>query len=240
MIFHANILELRQFYSSKLGCLVRRDLSRAVLRHFAKIPHDKNIVGFGFAVPYLRQYMSCGCVLPVMFSHLGGMYWPSGEVNHTIIAHENALPFDDEKLDYILMVHAIEHSLHINNLMCELSRCLKPNGKALIVAPNRRGLWQFRADNPFGAGNSFHATQLKHRAELAGLSVVKTSSALFYPPTNNRFIQKAALFLEYLGLLLFPNLGGVILIELEKQIYAAIPEMKKNPLNVGKIAMVKP
>jgi SAM-dependent methyltransferase len=240
MIFNINIIELRQFYASKLGKLVRRDLSRAIMRHFHNLPTHKTMAGLGFAVPYLRQYLHYNAsIIPVMFSHMGGMYWPSDEANSTVLAHENTLPFDDEKLDYVLLIHALEHSLHINNLMIEVARCLKPNGRALIIAPNRRGLWQFRSDNPFGSGNSFHEAQLKHRAELAGLSLVKTSSALFYPPSNNRFIQKIALLWEYAGLLLFPNLGGVVLMEFEKHIYAAITEPKKAHPFASKIA-IKP
>ncbi len=233
MIFQANIIELRQFYSSELGQLLRRDIGRSIKNHWDNVADGSKIAGLGFAVPYLRPYLHRKIdVIAVMFSHLGAMYWPSGEENHSIVAHENSLPFEDNQLDYILLAHGAEHSLHLNNLLAEVFRCLKPNGKLLIIAPNRHGWWQVRTDNPFGVGSAFHAVQLRHRAELAGFTFVKQSSALFYPPTKSCIMQKLSIWIEYLGLMLAPNWGGGLLIGFEKQIYSGIAVAKKSPFGL--------
>jgi SAM-dependent methyltransferase len=232
MIFQASIVDLRQFYSAPLGRLLRRDLGRAIHHHFGNIPKGKKLAGLGFAVPHLRLNDDAN-IIAVMFAHLGAMYWPADGLNHSVLAHEGSLPFDDDAMDYMLLTHAVEHSLHLNNLLSEVFRCLKPNGKVLLVAPNRRGWWQLHTDNPFGVGNAFHAVQLRHRGELAGLSFVKQSSALFYPPSTKRFVQKISLWLEYLGLMIAPNWGGVLLLEFEKQLYEAIPEVKKVHFHAG-------
>jgi SAM-dependent methyltransferase len=228
MIFQPTMVELRQFYSSELGAMLRRDVGRALAKYINPLPPNSHIVGLGFAVPYLRPYVEKNHhVISLMFSHIGAMYWPADSKNHSILCHESALPLDDECVDIMLLCHAIEHSLHVNTLLSEVHRCLKPRGKALLIVPNRRGLWSARSNNPFGVGHPYHAAQLRHRAELAGLTVSRTSTALFYSPSNARLVLRASLLLEYMGLILAPTWGSVLVMELEKQLYAAIPEPKK-------------
>ncbi len=240
MIFQPNIVELRQFYSSELGRLLRRDIGRGINNHWGHIPDGSKIAGLGFAVPYLHPYLQRNLdICAVMFAHLGAMYWPTGELNHSMVAHESGLPFEDDTMDYVLLAHGAEHSLHLNSLLSEAFRCLKPSGKLLIIAPNRHGWWQVRTDNPFGVGSSFHGVQLRHRAELAGLTFVKQSSALFYPPARGCVMRKLSIWIEYMGLMIAPNWGGALLVEFEKQLYAGIPVAKKH-LFMGGCSSLQP
>jgi SAM-dependent methyltransferase len=45
------------------------------------------------------------------------------------------LPFEDEKFDTILMTEVLEHISNPNQLMSEISRLLKPEGKTIITVP---------------------------------------------------------------------------------------------------------
>jgi SAM-dependent methyltransferase len=231
MIFQPTMVELRQFYSSELGMALRRDVGRAIAKHVASLSPSSTVVGLGFAAPYLRPYIEKKHhVISAMFSHIGAMYWPADGQNHSILCHESMLPFADETVDLMVLCHAVEHSIHVNNMLSEVYRCLKPRGKAVLIVPHRRGLWSARSNNPLGVGHPYHAAQLRHRAELAGLTVSRTSTALFYSPSHARLLLKTSLILEYLGLILAPMLGSVLIIETEKQLYAAIPEPKKQPV----------
>lgn len=228
------MVELRQFYSSELGAVLRRDVGRALAKYIGVLPPASTIVGLGFAAPHLRPYLKKNHhVISVMFSHIGAMYWPADGQNHSVLCHESALPFDDERVDVMVLCHAVEHSLHVNTMLAEVYRCLKPRGKALLIVPNRRGLWSARSNNPFGVGHPYHAAQLRHRVELAGLTVCRTSTALFYSPSNARLLLKSSLLLEYMGLMLAPTWGSVLVMEVEKQLYAAIPEPKKMQLGTS-------
>jgi SAM-dependent methyltransferase len=229
MLLSADVVSLREFYASSLGECVRRDLSRAISRHWgSEAQTATSLVGLGFAPPYLRPFLSStASVLSVMFPHMGGMYWPVDSSNHTVLAQEAELPLYDQSVQRLLLVHALEHSPHLTTLMSEVFRVLVPGGRALMVVPNRRGLWSRTTNNPFGFGHPYHSTQLRHRAELAGLSWIKMSTSLFYPPSSSRLLLKTSRWIECAGELCLPLMGGVVLVEVEKQLYASIPEPAK-------------
>ncbi len=229
-MLHPDVVELRRFYSSPLGVCVRRDLGAAILRYWHDAD-DVTLAGLGFSLPYLRQFLEpARHVVPVMFPHLGAMYWPADISNHAILATENALPFQDHTIGRLLVCHCAEHSHHFTTLMQEIYRVLLPGGRALFVVPNRRGLWSSRHQNPFGSGHPYTVLQMRHRAELAGLTFIRSTGALFYPPSNWRLVTRLSGWIEAIGRVLAPQLGGALLVEVEKQLYASIPDPVKKPV----------
>jgi SAM-dependent methyltransferase len=226
MLLNPDVVSLREFYASPLGLCVRRDLGAAIARHWPEAElANTSIAGIGFALPYLRQFIPIAAqVVSVMFPHLGAMYWPVDISNHTILGNEAELPFQDNSIGRILVCHCIEHSPHLATLMNELARVLVPGGRILLIVPNRRGLWSTRTNNPFGFGHPFHTAQARHRLELAGLTPTGVSSALFYSPSDTRIVLRLSAVIERMGRLCLPQLGGVLLVEAEKQLYASIPE----------------
>ena len=92
----------------------------------------------------------------------------------------------------------------------------------LVVAPNRLGLWARSARSPFGYGRPFSVAQLRELLSEHELTVTRSSSALFIPPTHIRMVWSIASRLEKLGKLICPFFGGVLLVEAEKQLYASI------------------
>ncbi len=225
-MLQCDVVNLRQFYSSTLGQCVRRDIGRAIARMWGKESITAPYAGMGFALPYLRAFLerSDAPLLSLMNAEMGAMYWPADTENHTVLCKETDLPLQNNTLSHALLCHHIEHTAHINNLLTELHRVLKPGGKALVIVPNRMGRWAAKSNNPFGAGHPYQMAQMKHRAQSNGLTYVRAATALFYSPTQWRFMIKLSPFLEFLGRILLPNFGGVLLVELEKQIYASIPE----------------
>jgi SAM-dependent methyltransferase len=230
MFLAPDVVSLRAFYATRIGECVRRDVGAAIARHWGDASTWKNacVIGLGFASPYLRPYLEAdACVLSVMFPHIGGMYWPVDSTNHNVLAAENELPLEDKTVSRLLLIHALEHSPHVTTLMNEMLRVLTYGGKALLIVPNRRGLWSRTTNNPFGFGHPYHSAQMRHRAELAGLTYVGSSSALFYPPSDIRPLVRASQWVERFGRCFLPQLGGVALVEVENQPYAAIPEPAK-------------
>ena len=46
-----------------------------------------------------------------------------------------SLDFDDESFDYVVSVHAIEHIPQLPDAMAEITRVLRPGGKAIFIYP---------------------------------------------------------------------------------------------------------
>jgi SAM-dependent methyltransferase len=230
MLVSPDVVSLRAFYATPLGECVRRDIGAAIARHWVDMKTSQRActVGLGFASPYLRPFLEADArVVSVMFPHIGGMYWPVDRSNHTVLAAENELPLEDRSVSRIVLIHALEHSPHVTTLMNEVLRALTYGGRALFIVPNRRGLWSRTTNNPFGFGHPYHSAQIRHRAELAGLTYVGVSSALFYPPSDARPLLRTSQWMERFGRCFLPQLGGVTLVEVENQPYAAIPEPAK-------------
>ena len=107
--------------------------------------------------------------------------------------------------------------------MRELWRVLAPNGRLLIIVPNRRGLWARVDTTPFGHGRPFSRSQITKLLKDAMFSPEEWQYALYMPPFSWRVLLKWPVFWERLGLVLWPAFSGVILVEATKQIYAAVP-----------------
>ena len=77
-----------------------------------------------------------------------------------MLVDETELPLIDEGADRILLVHMLEWSENPLELLRELWRVLAPNGRLLLIVPNRRGLWARVDTTPFGYGSPFSRSQL--------------------------------------------------------------------------------
>lgn len=223
-----DVLAIRQFYSSSVGQETRRTLVQAVQRLWPAAPGDV-FIGIGYALPILRQYLGNASIIgSFMPRSMGAIYWPADTANHSILIEEMQLPLKDQSVNRILVSHTIEHVPHLNAFLKELWRVLVPGGRALLLVPNRRGVWMRAAHTPLGSGTPFSIPQLRHRAALANFTFVRAETILFFPPSSVRFMIKISRALEWLGKMFLPGNGGLIVLEVEKQIYAAIPEPVKD------------
>ena len=91
-------------------------------------------------------------------------------------------------------------------LLRELWRVLADGGQALIVVPNRRGLWCLSESTPFGHGRPFSAAQLKEALRNNLFTPRRTARALFVPPSRSRLLLRTALVWERVG----PALGQAL------------------------------
>ncbi|MBF0128151.1 MAG: methyltransferase type 11, partial [Magnetococcales bacterium] len=99
-------------------------------------------------------------------------------------------------------------------------RALVPGGRVLILVPNRGGLWARRDATPFGWGRPFSPQQLKTTLEESLFLPRQSCFGLFLPPLEGRRWLRAAPAWEKAGARWFAPLGGVILCEAEKVMYA--------------------
>ena len=221
-MFSPDIVTFRQFYASRLGMALQRILTQRILKIWPSSNGDC-ILGIGYASPYLDPYLEeSDRVIICMPAHQGAAYWPTGKTNRVFLAHESALPLQENSINRILMVHSIENSEQLSWMMDEAWRVLTPGGRLLVVAPNRLGLWSHFGSNPFGSGRPFSKSQIKDLLGDHDFTMLHSEAALFMPPSNYPNICRLAERFEQLGEWLYPILGGVWIAEAEKQVYASM------------------
>ena len=234
-MFSPDVITLRHFYATPFGEAMRA-LIDASLRHFWPLASSEMILSVGFATPYLEpQTVNDVTSVICMPAEQGAAYWPPQGDNRVFLSYESELPIAENSVNRLLLIHTIEHSEHLGGLIKEAYRVLVPGGRLLAVVPNRLGLWARSPRSPFGYGRPFSHTQLRELLAEHELTVVRSGSALFIPPTYLRLAWRFARRIEKIGKLLCPFVGGVLLVEAEKQLYAGIkqPVVMRSPYAVA-------
>lgn len=220
---HLDAIDLRDFYARRLGLMVRR-LLRARIRAQWSDVRTLRVFGLGYATPYLAEFRGeTQCLGALAHARLGALPWPDRGSSLTALVEETDLPLDDETADRILLVHMLEWSERPHALLREIWRTLSPNGRVLIVVPNRRGLWARVDATPFGYGSPFSRSQLTKLLKDAMFQPESWHYALHMPPFDWRILTRWPLFWERLGLILWPTFSGVVMVEATKQVYGAMP-----------------
>jgi SAM-dependent methyltransferase len=215
-----DIRGLSEFYESPMGQRTRRLILRQ-LRQIWPNTGGRRLLGYGFAQPYLRAFLTeaerCIAALPATFG--GGAAWPQGKCLTTLV-EEDALPFPDAFFDLILVVHGLEEAEGLRPLLRQLWRVLAPEGRLLIVAPNRASLWAQIERSPFGHGRPFSRTELDGLLRGALFVPEQWQRALYAPPIASRALTGSGTGWERFGGRFLPGLGGVHIAEASKSLYA--------------------
>lgn len=224
-MFWPDVVALKEFYATPLGVLAARSIERNV-RSYWTDAHDEIILGIGFTLPFLVPYLGeAERVLACMPAQQGVIHWPPQSRNLSLLAEESELPLPDNSVHKILVVHAMENSEHVRGMLSEIWRVLTPAGRMLVVAPNRLGIWARSPASPFALGHPFTSGQLRHLVSEHSFTPLHGSSAVFFPPSQRRYLLKSARLMEKVGRFFFPAFGGLLLLEAEKRLYA--PVMQK-------------
>ncbi len=222
-----DIVNLRQFYSSQLGRKVKRRL-RQLIRDLWPEGEGLHVVGIGYAnqllpLPRMAHYKNAR-IVALMPVAQGAIYWPVDDANHSVLADEMRPPFAPNSVHRILMVHGFEYASAPDELLNIWWQLLAPGGKLILIIPNRRGLWARFGATPFATGTPYTLSALKPLLNATNFTLSDARSALFYPPTAHpfwlQFFRPVEMFLG----LIFPGMGGVLVVEAEKQIYAGVRE----------------
>lgn len=229
---HMDIVDLRQFYATALGRMAEQSISLA-LSSIWKPLSDERLVGLGFATPFLDRFApDAERTLALMPAGQGANHWPVAKPNATALVFEEDLPLADASIDRILLVHALEHFENADEAMAELWRVLAPNGRLVIVVPNRRGVWARMEHSPFGAGRPYTGGQLGKLLRANMFTPTAWSDALHFPPSSKKLVQKARPFWERFGRRFAPAFSGVLVVEATKQLYQGLPVKQRKSKRV--------
>lgn len=216
----ADIVELRDFYATHTGQVTRR-LIRRQLRMIWPDLTGQRVLGLGYAPPFLAQYRDeAERVIAFMPAQQGVLRWPQDGKNHAALVDEGELPLADYSIDRVLLVHSLEHTEQLRALLSEVWRVLMGDGRLLVIAPNRRGVWARLERSPFGHGRPYSKAQLHRLLREEMFLPMQSSHALFVPPTRSRTLLGSAPAWERIGQRWFARFGGVVITEAGKQLYA--------------------
>ncbi len=214
-------VSIERFYASPLGQAAARIL-RGKLTDLWGDARGLSVLGLGYAVPVLEAFGAhtarISCAVP--HEH-GPVYWNySGRGNSAVAVDDPRLPFPDGAFDRVVVLHGLEEAGDPRLYLREIWRVTAPEGRIVLAAANRRGFWARATQTPFGHGRPWSRSQLTSLLSGGLFHVTASSGALYMPPLPFGLVSAAADGWEAIGRYILPGLGGVVLVEAVKRLYA--------------------
>ena len=235
---YLDVADLNEFYGTRLGIAASMLLERK-LRELWPSVRGERVLGLGYCTPFLKGFLSeAERVVAFMPAQQGVTRWPRGQAGLTALTEETRLPVSEAMFDKVLVVHAIENTEQLRALMREVWRVMTPEGRLVLMVPNRRGLWSRNDRTPFGWGHPYSRGQLRWLLNETMLAPIAWRRALYLPPMYSRFGIRAIGAMERVGDLWLRKFAGINLVEAEKRVYAqpgsmspaAVPVKKLKPI----------
>ncbi|WP_297491394.1 methyltransferase domain-containing protein [Acidocella sp.] len=210
------------FYATPLGRLTA-GLLRGKLAALWPSCAGLSILGLGFTGPYLTLWRDQARCIALSPAAMGAAAWPAGHAGLACVAEEEALPFADLSFDRILIVHGLEQADNTRRALREAWRLLKDDGRLIVVAPNRRGMWAYVESTPFGHGQPYSENQLSRLLASLFFHVEGRHEALFAPPFDWKPLLRLFNICEKAGRALTPQLAGLTIAEATKDMHGLMP-----------------
>lgn len=213
---------LERFYASPLGQAAARILTDKLTDLWGEDTGGLSLLGLGYALPVMTAFTGPAArMIAAVPSDHGPVRWDySGRGNSLVAVTDPRLPFPDGLFDRVIVLHGLEETGDPRAYLREIWRVTAPEGRIVLAAANRAGLWSRATHTPFGQGRPWSRNQLSNLLSAGLFQVTASTSALYMPPTSLGLVTAAAEGWEAIGRLITPGLGGVILIEAVKRLYA--------------------
>jgi SAM-dependent methyltransferase len=222
-----DVAEVRDFYRSHLGVVARRLLVHRIRARWPDV-RGQTVLGLGYAAPLMRPFLhEAKRIIAAMPEEQGALRWPGDGPSRAILSSETELPLREASVDKVIAVHCLEMAGSPRPLLREIWRVLAPEGKLLLLVPNRRGLWARIDTTPFGHGRPYSRGQLDRLLGDSMFALSHCEPSLFVPPLSWRILLKSAVAWERIGAYGWPRFCGVLVAEAEKHLYAPIVEPSK-------------
>ena len=218
---HLDVQDLRNFYyRNPLGRAAQASIRGRLIELWPEAK-GQTVVGFGFAAPLLRPYLTqARRVIALMPGPQGVMPWPPSLPNVSVLCEETAWPIETGHIDKLVVMHGLETSERPSDVLEEAWRALGPGGKVVFVVPNRAGLWSRSDRTPFGYGRPYSMSQLESQLRKHQFLPERHRAALYqFPSTRNWWMRSAGMF-ERVGRKMPAMIaGGAFMVEASKLVY---------------------
>jgi SAM-dependent methyltransferase len=222
-----DVEELTEFYAKPLGQTVRRLLTHRIRARWRGL-QSSTLMGLGHASPYLGAFRNeaqrLGALMP---DSQGVVRWPREGPSHTVFVDDDRLPLRDGSVDRLLAVHCLEVAEHTRHLLREMWRVLAPEGRVILIVPNRRGVWARLDNTPFGQGRPYSRRQLEQLLLGAMFTPLDWGGALYFPPLGRKVLLRSSTAWERVGASVSPAFCGVLIVEASKELIAPIGKPAK-------------
>ena len=211
-----------QFYQTPLGKHTALSISKTLKTLWPELSGTDH-AALGYAMPILPPawFDEGGRMLIGLPKETGEGKFKKSEHSTAVIDQEN-LPFSNENFDRLLLVHSLEFADHRRKFLQECWRVLRAEGRMIVIVPSRRGLWVRNGTTPFGQGNPFNRAQLTELLGIERFETLTIRRALYFPPVQNKVALSLWRFLEFGLASIAPHFGGVLIIEVKKQLFSAV------------------
>lgn len=217
-----DVAALRDFYASPLGLVTARLVAARVVELLPDLK-GRTVLGLGYAAPYLSAVTAVRAperVLAFMPGPCGVHAWPIQGRNCAALVEEAALPLPDASVDVVMLAHFLEHTDQLKTVLREVWRILADGGRMIAVVPNRTGAWTYFERTPFGHGRPYSKGQLERLLREHLFTPCRASAGLFLPPLRSAAGLYLQTTLDNIGWRWWRHLGGVVICETEKRLYA--------------------
>jgi len=133
------------------------------------------------------------------------------------------LPFESQSIDLVVLPHVLEYSDNPHQVLREVERILRPEGRMILSGFNPRSLWGIvralkAGDGRFPwNGNFLNLPRVKDWLELLGFEFAAGSMCCYRPPINRESWLRRFRFMEPAGDRWWAMGGGVYFIQAIKR-----------------------
>ncbi|MEM1086344.1 MAG: methyltransferase domain-containing protein [Pseudomonadota bacterium] len=214
--------DLEAFYATRLGKAAAARIGERLSDLWGPC-QGLSVLGIGFPQPILPIWQASArtCVGVVTEEDLVTTRSFSGHRGGQIApALDHRLPFGDGVFDRVVLLHALEDADSPRATLREAWRVLAPEGRIVVATANRKSFWSLAESKAFGHGRPWTRRQLIGLLNDGLFQVTASTTAVHMPPLNWPMITAASESWERVGELVTPGLGGAVLVEAVKHIYA--------------------
>lgn len=214
-----DVIDLKEFYCSSEASNVC-SVFQKILGKLRNSNQNNHSLFVGFGVPYADQNKH---EFLLMLAHMGVLAWPTSQNNRSLLAYEDEWPFVDSLFDEIIIVHGLEYAQNSGKILEECYRCLRPEGRLIVVVPNRRSIWVRSDKTPLGFGQPYTLTQLSKILKKYDFIPVDVKRGLYSVPSKSFFLGLCSKFFELIAPRILQKFSGLVGVVAIKRVYAGIP-----------------
>src|SRR6201994_3118919 len=100
-----DVIDLRDFYSQRLGIVARRLINRGIRERWPNA-QGQRVLGLGYTTPYLGLFREdserCIAFMP---AGQGGLKWPTARPTLATLVDEVSMPLPDAVVGRVLLIH---------------------------------------------------------------------------------------------------------------------------------------
>jgi len=234
-----DVVDLREFYATPLGHAAQASMAKAVVKYggISAEAADIAMVGIGYPVPIFDSPLiksdtansKAGSVktIALMPARQGAIQWPLNKPSRTALVDEDELPLETGSVECVVLLHLLENVSDPAAMLNEVWRVLVPEGRLILIATNRRGLWARFEHTPFGDGRPFSKGQLGRLLRKAKLTPARWGDCLNFPPMRINRLIRLYPFLEAAAHRAWPVFCGAFVVTATKRLYQGVPSSAK-------------